>query len=77
MEERGSAKDKYGRTWKAKVLSMAEAEEEDFRFWFEELSPEDRVNTVNECLTGCLKTKGGHGTKRLRRVFRVIKLKRP
>lgn len=75
MEERGKAKDQYGRIWKAKIVPIAEAEEADFRFWFEGLSPEERVNAVDECLSGCLKTKGAHGTERLRRVFRVIKLK--
>jgi hypothetical protein len=54
---------------------MVEAEEEDFRFWFEDLSPEDRVNTVDSCLLGCLKTRGADGTPRLRRVFRIVKRK--
>ena len=30
--ERGSAIDKHGRMWKARVVSIAEAEEEYFRF---------------------------------------------
>jgi len=76
MVERGSAIDKYGRMWKARVVSMSEAEEEDFRFWFEGLSPEDRVNAVDSCLIGCLKTRGADGTARLRRVFRIVKRKR-
>ncbi len=75
MDERGSAKDKYGRLWTARVVPMDKAEEADFRFWFEGLSPEERVDAVDECLQGCLKTKGAHGTERLRRVFRVIKRK--
>jgi len=76
MMERGSAIDKHGRMWKAKIVPLAEAEEEDFRFWFEDLSPEDRVNSVDSCLIGCLKTRGMDGTPRLRRVFRIIKRKR-
>lgn len=75
MMERGSTIDKYGRVWKARVVPMAEAEEEDFRFWFEGLSPEDRVNAVDSCLIGCLKTRGADGTARLRRVFRIVKRK--
>jgi len=76
MKELGSTTDKSGRKWTAKVVPMAEAEEEDFRFWFEGLSPDERVNAVDDCLAGCLKTRGAHGAKRLRRVFRIIKLKR-
>jgi hypothetical protein len=75
MMERGSAIDKHGRMWKARVMTMAEAEEEDFRFWFEGLSPEDRVNVVDSCLIGCLKTRGADGTAGLRRVFRIVKRK--
>lgn len=75
MSERGSAIDKHGRMWKASVVPMAEGEEEDFRFWFDGLSPEDRVNSVDSCLLGCLKTRGADGTPRLRRVFRIVKRK--
>jgi hypothetical protein len=75
MIERGNAIDRHGRMWKARVVSMAEAEEEDFRFWFEGLSPEERVNSVDSCLIGCLKTKGVNGTARLRGVFRIVKRK--
>jgi hypothetical protein len=76
MRERGSARDKYGKIWKARVVSMTEAEEEDFHFWFENLSPEDRVHTVDACLSGCLKTRGMNDTPRLRRVFRIVKRSR-
>jgi hypothetical protein len=75
MMERGSGIDKHGRIWKARVVPTAEAEEEDFRFWFEGLSPEERVTSVDLCLSGCLKTRGANGTPRLRRVFRIVKRK--
>ena len=75
LKERGSARDRHGRLWTAKVVSFAEAEQEDFRFWFEDLSPDERVNAVDECLSGCLKTRGKHGAERLRRVYRTIKRK--
>ncbi len=69
MMERGSAIDKHGRMWKAKVVPLAEAEEEDFRFWFEDLSPEDRVNSVDSCLLGCLKTRGMDGNTETTKSF--------
>ena len=43
MERRGQATDRHGRTWTARIVSQDEAEEEDFRFWYEELTPEERV----------------------------------
>ena len=43
MEKRGQATDRHGRTWVARIVSQDEAEEEDFRFWYEELTPEERV----------------------------------
>ena len=73
--ERGSATDKYGRRWKARVVPLIEADEEDFRFWFEDLSPEDRVDAVDLCLSGCLKTRGVNGSAGLRRVLRIVKRK--
>jgi len=76
MEKRGEARDRTGRTWSAVVLKMDEAEARDFDFWFDGLSPEERVDAVDECLRSCLKTREAHGGERLRRVYRVIKWKR-
>ena len=73
MEQRGQAKDHHGRTWTATVLSEDETEEADFRFWYDGLSPEERVNAVQDCLLSCLKAKGIHEIPRLRRVYRVLK----
>ena len=76
MEKRGQATDRHGRVWEARVLSQDEAEEEDFRFWYEELTPEERVRAVEECLLSSLKAKGVNEIPRLRRVCRIVKRKR-
>jgi hypothetical protein len=73
MERRGQAKDRHGRVWAARVVSQDEAEEEDFRFWYEDLTPEERVRAVEDCLLSSLKAKGIHEIPRLRKVCRVIK----
>jgi hypothetical protein len=73
MEQRGQAKDRHGRTWTATVVSEEEAEEADFRFWYEGLTPEERVNAVQDCLLSSLKAKGIREIPRLRRVHRVLK----
>ena len=76
MEKRGQATDMHGRVWEARVLIQDEAEEEDFRFWYEEITPEERVRAVEECLLSSLRAKGINEIPRLRRVCRVIKPKR-
>lgn len=76
MEKRGQATDRHGRVWVARVLSEAEAEEEDFRFWYEEMTPDERVRAVADCTLSALKAKGVHELPRLRRVCRVIERKR-
>lgn len=73
--KRGEVRDRRGRVWTVAVVPKAEAEEEDFRFWYEELTPAQRVDLVDECLLSCLKTKGENGLPRLRRVYRRIKRK--
>jgi hypothetical protein len=76
MERRGQATDRHGRVWEARVLSQGEAEEEDFRFWYEEMTPEERVRAVEECLLSSLRAKGINEIPRLRRIYRVVKRKR-
>jgi hypothetical protein len=76
MEKRGQAVDRHGRVWTAHVVSLEEAEEADFRFWYEELTPEERVRAVEDCLLSSLKAKGIHEIPRLRRVCRVVERKR-
>jgi hypothetical protein len=68
--------DRRGRVWTVSVVPKAEAEEEDFRFWYEELPPGQRVDLVDECLRSCLKTKGLDGLPRFRRVYRRVERKR-
>lgn len=76
MEKRGQARDRHGRVWTAQVVPEDEAEEADFRFWYEELTPEERVRAVEDCLLSTLKTRGLDGVPRLRRVYRVLERKR-
>jgi hypothetical protein len=76
MEERGQATDRHGRTWVARIVSQEEAEEQDFRFWYDELTPEERVRAVEDCLLSSLKARGVNEIPRLRRVCRVIERKR-
>ena len=76
MEKRGTAVDRWGRTWEARIVPHEEAEEEDFRFWYEGLTPEQRVVAVEECLLSSLKARGIDEIPRLRRVCRVAERKR-
>lgn len=76
MEIRGQALDRHGRRWEARVFDQAEAEAEDFRFWYEELTPAERVVAVADCLLSSLKAKGIHEIPRLRRVHRVLERRR-
>jgi hypothetical protein len=73
MERKGQAVDRWGRVWEARIIPHEEAEEEDFRFWYEGLTPEERVLAVEECLLSSLKARGIHEIPRLRRVCRVVK----
>lgn len=70
MEIRGKATDRHGRVWTGTVVCEDEAEEADFRFWYEGMTPEERVAAVEECLLSSLKAKGIHEIPRLRRVAR-------
>ncbi len=73
MAERRQVIDDRGRTWTVAKVGWQEAEEEDFRFWYEGLTPEERVEAVGDALEGCLKTRGLDAIPRLRRVHRRIK----
>lgn len=72
MEQRGKAVDRHGRTWSASVIDRTEAADEDFRFWYENLTPEQRVEAVEDCLLSALKAQGIDEIPRLRRVSRVV-----
>jgi hypothetical protein len=74
--KRSEVRDRRGRLWTVSVVPTAEADEEDFRFWYEELTPAQRVDLVSECLLSCLKTKGLDALPRFRRVYRRVERKR-
>ena len=73
MPERRQVVDNRGKTWTITKVRWKEAEEEDFRFWYEELTPEERVEAVGKAVEGCLKTRGLDPVPRIRRVHRRIK----
>ncbi len=73
MRKQRRVRDGRGRVWTISKVAWDEAEEKDFRFWYEGLTPEERVGAVEEALESCLKTRGHHGVPRLRRVYRRVK----
>lgn len=62
-----------GRTWTLSKIRLEDAEDEDIRFWYEGLTPEQRVDAVYDALEMCLKMKGVDAVPRLRRVHRLFK----
>ncbi len=73
MAESRKIVDRKGRIWTLSKFPMEEAEHEDFRFWYENMTPEQRVDAVYDALELCLKTKGIDAVPRLRRVHRLLK----
>ena len=71
MKILGQAPDRNGRVWEARILTFEEAEEEDWRFWHEELTPEQRIVATLECQSDFLKAEG-MDELRLRGVSRVV-----
>lgn len=67
-----TARDRRGRKWDVALVPTHLADEEDFRFWFEELTGEQRVVAVRECLLSSLRARGIHEVPRLRRVARRV-----
>lgn len=65
-----------GRTWTILKVSWQEAEEEDSRFWYDQLTPEERVEAVASALESCLKARSLDVVPRLRRVHRRIQCPR-
>ncbi len=70
--QRQSLKDSSERQWQIALVPVALAEREDARFWWEELSAEQRVDAVHSCLESALKTRGIASVPRLRRVARLV-----
>src|SRR2546421_11535079 len=64
--------DRNGKTWSVSKVRWEDAERADFRFWYDGLTPEERVEAVAAALESCLKTRGQIGIPRLRRVHRRI-----
>ena len=73
MPQRRRVVDAQGRTWTVSKVAWKDAEAEDFRFWYDGLTPEERVDAVGQALEGCLKTRGRNAVPRLRRVHRRVK----
>ena len=65
MARRKRVRDRHGRTWTVIKIRRKEAEGEDFHFWYDGLTPEQRVEAVAETLESCLKTRGLDGIPRL------------
>src|SRR5579884_4072997 len=72
MGERARVVRRGGRLWTVRRVPRAEAVEADFRFWYEGLTAEERVEAVEAALESCLKTRGADGVPRLRRVHRRV-----
>ena len=64
--------DRRGRTWTISRVPANEADEEDFRFWFDGLTPDERVLAVYEALESSLQAQGQDGVPRFRRVHRRV-----
>jgi hypothetical protein len=64
--------ERRGRTWIVQRVPRDDAEDVDFDFWFEGLTPEERVEAVHEALESSLKAQGLDGVPRLRRVPRRV-----
>jgi hypothetical protein len=67
----GQAADRQGRVWQARIVAFEEAEDENWRFWHEELTPEQRIVATLECRSDCLKAEGTDEL-RIRGVSRVV-----
>jgi hypothetical protein len=57
-----------GRTWTVTVLNVDD--DDDLMPWLD-MSPDERVALIGECVLDGLRTKGRRGVRRLRRVHRV------
>ena len=65
-------RDGVGRTWQVSIVPSSEADAEDGRFWYEELTPAERVMAVEECVRSALLAQGWSDVPRLRRVARLV-----
>jgi len=74
---RQTHRDAKGRLWQVALVPTERADEEDARFWYEELSPEERVVAVHACVKSALAAQGVEHVPRLRRVARFVPCDRP
>ncbi|MGH7297884.1 MAG: hypothetical protein ACRELB_23290 [Polyangiaceae bacterium] len=63
--------DREGRRVTITLLRFGEAEDEDLRYWLEELTPQERLDAVEECMQDYLRLKGRRDLPRVRRVLRL------
>lgn len=64
--------DRGGRRWTVRRVRREDAEDADFDFWFDGMTPEERVMAVHDALESSLKAQGFDGVPRLRRVHRRV-----
>jgi hypothetical protein len=64
--------DRRGRKWTITRIAADQADDEDFRFWFDEMTPDERVMAVYEALESSLQAQGQDGVPRFRRVHRRV-----
>lgn len=68
-------RDARGRVWSVAIVPTGLAEAEDVRFWWQELTAEERVMAVQACLESALAARGITSVPRLRRVARIVERK--
>ncbi|MFN0204962.1 MAG: hypothetical protein ACKVS6_01455 [Planctomycetota bacterium] len=61
-----------GRIWTITKVKWTDAAKTDARFWYEKLTPAERVEAVYDALVNCYKTRGQR-VPRLRRIHRRVK----
>lgn len=64
--------DRHGRKWTISRIAAEDADEADFRFWFNEMTPDERVLAVYDALESSLQAQGQDGVPRFRRVHRRV-----
>jgi hypothetical protein len=69
--ERSRVRDRRGREWTISIVPRERADEEDERFWAQ-LTGNERVELMSECLLDALKTRGRRELPRFRRIYRVV-----
>ncbi|MBK8977826.1 MAG: hypothetical protein IPM29_18105 [Planctomycetes bacterium] len=64
--------ERAGRRWVVRRVRIEEQDDADFEFWFDGLTPEQRVEAVHEALESALLAQGADGVPGLRRVHRRV-----